>query len=127
MRSFEARSFSELQDCPRETAHGIRRTGRQFFRCRALRTGPGAGEHYAAVKAARQQSGLTLDENDLWLAATALGATLVSHDSDFRGIKGFAGPCAGVTVRHHNELDRAYRSVAGGLYRDQIQRNGRSL
>jgi mRNA-degrading endonuclease RelE of RelBE toxin-antitoxin system len=28
---------------------------------------------------------------------------------------------------HHNELDRAYRSVASGLYRDQIQRNGRPL
>ena len=28
---------------------------------------------------------------------------------------------------HHNELDRAYRSVASGLYRNQIQRNGRSL
>jgi len=27
----------------------------------------------------------------------------------------------------HNELDRAYRSVAGGLYRNQIQGNGRSL
>ena len=28
---------------------------------------------------------------------------------------------------HHNELDRAYRSVASGLYRNQIQGNGRSL
>jgi len=27
----------------------------------------------------------------------------------------------------HNELDRAYRSVAGCLYRNQIQRNGGSL
>lgn len=26
---------------------------------------------------------------------------------------------------HHNELDRAYRSVAGDLYRNQIRRNGR--
>ncbi len=28
---------------------------------------------------------------------------------------------------HHNELDRAYRSVASCLYRNQIQRNGGSL
>jgi hypothetical protein len=28
---------------------------------------------------------------------------------------------------HNNELDRAYRSVASGLYRNQIERNGRSL
>jgi mRNA-degrading endonuclease RelE of RelBE toxin-antitoxin system len=28
---------------------------------------------------------------------------------------------------HHSELDRAYRSAASGLYRNQIQRNGRSL
>ena len=43
-----------------------------------------AGDLYAAVKLARQQRGLTLDENDLWVAATtlALGATLVSRGSD---------------------------------------------
>jgi mRNA-degrading endonuclease RelE of RelBE toxin-antitoxin system len=28
---------------------------------------------------------------------------------------------------HRNELDRAYRSVASGLYRNRIERNGRSL
>ena len=41
-----------------------------------------AGDFYAAVKLARQQRGLTLDENDLWVAATAhaLGATPVSRD-----------------------------------------------
>jgi predicted nucleic acid-binding protein len=45
---------------------------------------------YAAVKLARQQRGLSLDENDLWVAATALalGATLVSRDSDFESIDG---------------------------------------
>jgi predicted nucleic acid-binding protein len=44
------------------------------------------------VVLARQQRGLTLDENDLWVAATALalGATLVSRDNDFAGIDGLA-------------------------------------
>jgi len=53
---------------------------------------PGAGDHYASVKVARQRCGLPLDENDLWMAATALaiGATLVTRDSDFRGIQGLA-------------------------------------
>ncbi len=49
-----------------------------------------AGDHYAKIKLARQQKGLTLDENDLWIAATALalGAVLVSRDSDFQQIDG---------------------------------------
>lgn len=52
----------------------------------------GAGDFYAAVKLARQRSGLVLDENDLWVAATtlALGVTLVSRDRDFAGIEGLA-------------------------------------
>ncbi len=49
-----------------------------------------AADSYAAMKLARQQRGLTLDENDLWVAATALvlGATLVSRDTDFGAIEG---------------------------------------
>lgn len=45
---------------------------------------------YATVKLARQQKGLGLDENDLWIAATALalGATLVSRDADVQQISG---------------------------------------
>ena len=47
-----------------------------------------AGDHYAMVKLARQRKGLALDENDLWIAATALtlGAVLISRDSDFQQI-----------------------------------------
>ncbi len=69
----------------------LEETGRQFlaaFRCEAIPEG--AGDFYAAVKLARQRRGLTLDENDLWVAATALalGATLVSRDTDFGRVDG---------------------------------------
>lgn len=49
-----------------------------------------AGDYYAKIKLIRQQKGLTLDENDLWIAATALalGAVLVSRDSDYQKIDG---------------------------------------
>ena len=51
-----------------------------------------AANFYADLKLARQQRGLTLDENDLWVAATALalGAKLVSRDGDFAGIPGLS-------------------------------------
>jgi predicted nucleic acid-binding protein len=51
-----------------------------------------AGDSYAALKLVRQKRGLTIDENDLWVAATALalGATLVSRDHDFEGIDGLS-------------------------------------
>ncbi len=69
----------------------MEKTGREFlavFRCEPVPEQ--AGDFYAAVKLARQQRGLTLDENDLWVAAPALalGATLVSRDTDFGGIDG---------------------------------------
>ena len=49
-----------------------------------------AADVYAQIKIAREQQGLRLDENDLWIAATAsaLGATLVTRDSDFRAVAG---------------------------------------
>ena len=48
-----------------------------IFRCEPIPAQ--AGDFYAAVKFVRRQRGLVLDENDLWVAATALsiGATLV--------------------------------------------------
>jgi predicted nucleic acid-binding protein len=51
-----------------------------------------AGDFYANLKIARWSRGLPLDENDLWMAATALAinATLVSRDSDLQGIEGLA-------------------------------------
>ena len=50
----------------------------------------GAGDRYANVKISQQRRGLPLDENDLWIAATALAldATLVSRDSDFQAVEG---------------------------------------
>ena len=44
-----------------------------------------AGDVYAAVKSDQQRRGLSLDENDLWIASSALAlkATLVTNDSDF--------------------------------------------
>lgn len=49
-----------------------------------------AAEHCADVKIARERVGLALDENDLWMAATALaiGAVLVTRDRDFQRIGG---------------------------------------
>lgn len=49
-----------------------------------------AGDYYAKIKITRQRKGLILDENDLWIAATALAlyATLIRRDSDFHYIDG---------------------------------------
>ena len=71
----------------------LEETGRQLlavFRCEPVPER--AGDLYASVKMARQERGLSLDENDLWVAATALalGATLVSRDSDFESIGGLS-------------------------------------
>ncbi len=48
-----------------------------------------AGE-YASLKRGAEKAGTPLDENDLWIAATAtsLGATLVTSDSDFSRLPG---------------------------------------
>ncbi|MBM4033477.1 MAG: type II toxin-antitoxin system VapC family toxin [Planctomycetes bacterium] len=47
-------------------------------------------ETYSDIKVAAEQQGTPLGENDLWIAATALGrgAILVSSDSDFRRVRG---------------------------------------
>lgn len=51
-----------------------------------------AADLYALLKVKQQSRGLPLDENDLWIAATALamGATLVTHDTDFKSIETLA-------------------------------------
>lgn len=47
------------------------------------------GDHYASIKRTAQTQGTPLDENDLWIAATALAldAILVSADSDFARVE----------------------------------------
>lgn len=51
-----------------------------------------SGDLYATIKVARAQKGLAMDENDLWIAATALQlhAQLVSRDRDFQQIDGLS-------------------------------------
>ena len=49
-----------------------------------------AADHYARIKRESERKGTPLDENDLWVAATALSleAILVTSDSDFQRVNG---------------------------------------
>ena len=49
-----------------------------------------AGDLYAKIKVTRQRKGLSLDENDLWIAATAIAleAVLITRDGDFVNVEG---------------------------------------
>jgi tRNA(fMet)-specific endonuclease VapC len=49
-----------------------------------------AGDHYATVKLSCKRNGVALNDNDLWIAATALAlnATLVTRDKDFSRVPG---------------------------------------
>src|SRR3954468_19088341 len=44
-----------------------------------------AADHYASIKMFRRSAGTSMDENDLWIAATSLatGAVLVTRDKDY--------------------------------------------
>ena len=63
-----------------------------FAQVRCLSIPASAADHYATVKVTQQRLGLTLDENDLWIAATALatGAALVSRDNDLARVGGLS-------------------------------------
>ena len=52
-----------------------------------------AGDAYAQMKLAAQRQGTPLDQNDLWIAASAiaLDAILVTADSDFQRVQGLFG------------------------------------
>ena len=47
-----------------------------------------AGDHYGLIKRQAERRGLSLTDNDLWIAATALAfdSALVTRDRDFRKI-----------------------------------------
>ena len=49
-----------------------------------------AADQYASIKWETERRGTPLDENDLWIAATAraLGAVVVTTDSDFQRVSG---------------------------------------
>ena len=49
-----------------------------------------AADYYSALRVLRTSQGKSLEDNDLWIAATALAidATLVTRDTDFAGIDG---------------------------------------
>lgn len=66
------------------------KAARLFDTIPCLSIAESVADHYAEIKLARQRKGLALDENDLWIAATARqsSATLVSRDSDFQRIDG---------------------------------------
>jgi tRNA(fMet)-specific endonuclease VapC len=51
-----------------------------------------AADHYARIKREAERKGMPLDENDLWIAATALslGAILVTSDSGFQRVSGLS-------------------------------------
>jgi predicted nucleic acid-binding protein len=63
-----------------------------FAVVRCLSIPPSAAGHYATVKVTQQRLGLSLDENDLWIAATVLAtdATLVSRDKDVARVGGLS-------------------------------------
>jgi tRNA(fMet)-specific endonuclease VapC len=51
-----------------------------------------AGDIYGRIKRETERKGTPLGENDLWIAATAraLGAVLVTSDSDYQRVEGLA-------------------------------------
>jgi hypothetical protein len=52
-----------------------------------------AGDHYARTKLTRQRKGLVLDENDLWIAATAHGNdNTTEHENVGHGSIGMGSP-----------------------------------
>jgi predicted nucleic acid-binding protein len=75
-------------------AHGKRRSDLEaeamhlFAQLACLPVSEEAADRYARIKREAELKGTPLDENDLWIAATALSldALLVTMDSDFRRV-----------------------------------------
>ena len=61
-----------------------------FDRLICLPVTEGVGDRYAQIKRGTERKGTSLDENDLWIAATVSlsGGVLVTQDSDFSRVDG---------------------------------------
>ena len=74
--------------------HGKRRRNLEaeathlFTQMECLSVPEAAGDQYAHIKRETERKGTSLDENDLWIAATTqyLGAFLITMDSDFQRV-----------------------------------------
>lgn len=82
-----------------------------------------AADHYARIKRHAQRKGRFLDENDLWIAATALAlnATLVTSDSDHQRVSGLdhgkLGSIIGTPIQYPAAFPSMRRSAAPYKYR----------
>ena len=67
-----------------------RKAAEVFSKLRCEPVSKECAEQYSKIKCARRKAGLSLDENDLWIAATAkaLGAILVTRDGGLKGTEG---------------------------------------
>jgi predicted nucleic acid-binding protein len=72
----------------RSDAVGLMLPALKLFDC--VEVSAEVADEYARVKRACQQKGTPLDENDLWIAGTALwlGAALVTRDTDLSHVPG---------------------------------------
>jgi hypothetical protein len=88
----EAKSCSAWRDLLPDGAEpkSKKKPGNYSPYCPVSRSRPPPAIDTANIKASQRRCGLPLDENDLWIAATALAmnATLVSRDTDFQAIEG---------------------------------------
>ena len=74
---------------PGRRQRGLEAEAKQLFSQLACLPVPEtAGDRYAQIKRRAEQRGTPLDENDLWIAASAVafGAVLVTRDSDFQRV-----------------------------------------
>lgn len=83
-------SIAELLAFARSTKWGDKRKARldeQIERCLVIPISyPGVHERWANMSSALQANGITIGQNDIWIAAAAsvVGLTVLSTDADFR-------------------------------------------
>ena len=91
---FEARFSTGLNDWKQEENVANRHRADYLFHevpCEAIPRE--AGNYYAQLKRQSERQGTPLEDNDLWIASSALvfDAILVISDSDFRRLQGLFG------------------------------------